>query len=66
VELVIYPPRKSLYEIVADPWDQTQASLAGAMLSEGERRALAMLTAPLRLFRHGEPLTLMPYVFLRR
>jgi protease-4 len=66
VELVIYPPRKTLYEIVADPWDQTQASLAGAMLNEGERRALAMLMAPLRLFRHGEPLTLMPYVFLRR
>ena len=28
-------------------------------------RALGALTAPVRLFRRGEPLALMPYVFVR-
>jgi len=35
------------------------------MLSDQEARALQSLTAHVRLFRRGEPLALMPYVFSR-
>jgi hypothetical protein len=30
-----------------------------------ERRAMAALSAPTRLFRRGEPLALMPFTFVR-
>ena len=37
----------------------------GALLGIRDRRALQTLTAPLRLFRRGEPLAIMPNVFVR-
>jgi len=36
-----------------------------AMLGVGDRRAAAALTAPLRLFRRGEPLALMPMAYMK-
>ena len=66
VELVVYPPKRSLYESLANPFGAaTQAPLLSALLGTGERRALATLTAPLRVFRRGEPLAIMPNVFVR-
>ncbi len=68
VELVVYPPRKSFYELFRQPFGSEQArlsSLLAVLAGPGERRAIAELTAPARLFRAGEPLTLMPNVFLR-
>jgi protease-4 len=66
VELVVYPARKSIYEIMANPFGRSESSNAlGALLGLGERRALQSLTAPLHLFRRGEPLALMPNVFVR-
>jgi hypothetical protein len=38
---------------------RSQLALA-AVLDRHERRAVGMITAPLRLFRRGEPLALMP------
>ena len=37
----------------------------GLVLSDDEVRALQALSAQVRLFRPGEPLALMPYVFQR-
>ena len=66
VELVIYPGRKSIYEIVKNPFGSSGSteSLA-AMLGFRDPRALELLTTPLRVFRRGEPLALMPNVFIR-
>jgi protease IV len=69
VELEIYPPRRSLYELVANPFGS--ASLArsagplGALFTDPRAKALESLAARLHLFRSGEPLTLMPNVFVR-
>ena len=66
VELVIYPPRRGFFEALADPFGG--ASRAGRLTWLGnawERRAIGTLTAPLTIFRRGEPLTIMPNVFLR-
>jgi protease IV len=77
VELVVFPPRRSFFEVLAEPFGRntdegahmsteslaTQAFLR--MLKPAERRALAELTAPFRLLQRAEPLALMPYVFLR-
>jgi protease-4 len=72
VEIVSYPPRKSLAELVLEELggarsgyrlDALFSSVAG--LRTSERRALGVLTAPARLFRPGEALALMPMSFLR-
>jgi protease-4 len=67
VELVVYPPRRSIYDIVSSgPFgDSTGAQVLGMLVGPAERRAVLQVTAPLRLFRSGEPLALMPNVFSR-
>lgn len=66
VEIVVYPPRRPLYEVLADPFGVTDgATRLGAMLGLRDPRGLQTLTAPLRVFRSGEPLAIMPNVFVR-
>ena len=72
VELVVYPPRRSFYEVISDSLEQSpsreSSSTAEAILSllgPRDRTVLAALLAPSRLFRSGEVLAHMPYVFLR-
>jgi protease-4 len=70
VELVVYPPRKSFYELVSDQFSGSSESLAvgawlNANLSKGELEALRIMRGPLTMFHRGEPLALMPFTFLR-
>jgi protease-4 len=66
VEIVIYPPKKSFYDIVRDPFGTSdRASTLGALLGFSNPRILQALAAPLQVFRGGEPLALMPNVFSR-
>jgi protease IV len=66
VELVVYPPKKSFYEIVRNPFgaSDSTATLA-SLLGFTNPRVVEALAAPLRVFRRGEPLALMPNVFAR-
>jgi protease-4 len=70
VELVVYPPRKSFYEILSDQLGGASDEAAvgawlSANLSKGELEALRVVRGPLTMFRRGEPLALMPFTFLR-
>ena len=72
VEIVVYPPRKSFYELLSDQFSgssEIQAAAAGswlrATLSRDEIEALRILRGPFALFRRGEILALMPFTFLR-
>jgi len=69
VELVIYPPRRSFYEVLSDsfesPVERSTAESILTLLGPRDRKALAAMLAPSRLFRSGEMLAHMPYVFLR-
>ena len=65
VELVVYPQRKSFYELVQAPFGTESRGMFAALLGLKEARAVQTLTAPLRLFRRGEPLAIMPNVFIR-
>ena len=70
VELVIYPPRKSFYELVSDQFSGSSESATvgawlNANLSRGELEVLRTMRGPLALFRRGEPLALMPFTFVR-
>jgi protease-4 len=63
VELVTYPPRRTFYEALADRFQSSSGLVWGQLIGRAEMRALAALTAPVRVFRRGEPLALMPFVF---
>jgi len=65
VSLVVYPPRRGLLDVLTDPFGASARLGLPWALGPGERQAIGTLTAPLRLFRRGEPLALMPNVFLR-
>jgi protease-4 len=63
VELLVYPRPRSFYETLAD---FSSPSLSwSALVGAAEGRALSALTIPARLFRRGEALALMPFVFVR-
>jgi protease IV len=66
VELVVYPQRKSFLELVESPFGMSGSeSLLGALLGMRDGRTVQKLAAPLRLFRRGEPLALMPNIFVK-
>lgn len=66
VELVVYPPKRSVYDLLmASLSGMDERAQLAAMLGVSERRAVGALTAPLRLFRRGEPLALMPMGYIR-
>jgi protease-4 len=73
VEVVNYPPRKTLFELLAErltgAGDQADVSLdlriVTGLFGAGDRRTLGMLTAPMRLFTRGEPLALLPFSYIR-
>jgi protease-4 len=73
VEIVVYPPRKSFYELLSEQFSGSSDSLQAAALSawmhtnlsKGEIEALRAIRGPLSMFRPGEILALMPFTFLR-
>jgi protease-4 len=69
VELIVYPPRKSFYELLSEQLSGSGESMAvsawlNANLSSGEIEAVRLMRGP-ATFRRGELLALMPFTFLR-
>jgi protease-4 len=62
VTLVVYPPKRSIYEILANPFGTTAPDAYDLLRRPHARIAEAALSR-LLLFRAGEPLALMPNVF---
>ncbi len=73
VELIVYPPRKSFYELVSDQFGGGGEAAARfavngwltANLSSSELQVLRVMRGPLTLFRRGEPLALLPWTYVR-
>jgi protease IV len=66
VEVVVYPTRKSIYEILSSQLSGSgERAWLTALLGAGERRAVGIVTAPRTLFKDGEALALMPFGVLR-
>ena len=66
IELVVYPVKKSLFEVLSNPFGRNADSGLSLLARRPDAR-LRMVDAALsmlRLFRRGEPLTLMPNVFV--
>jgi protease-4 len=68
VELEVFPPRRSFYELVANPFGSMamarSAGPLGALFADPRAKAVESLATRLNLFRSGESLTLMPNVFV--
>lgn len=66
VDLVVYPPRRSLFEMLSKSFEgMDERAGIWALVGGRERRAAGVLTAPMLIFRRGEPLALMPFATLR-
>ncbi len=70
VELVVFPPRKSFYELLSEQFSGSSEQAAMSQwltsnLSRGELEALRIMRGPLAMFHRGEPLALMPMTLLR-
>ncbi|MGE5245678.1 MAG: signal peptide peptidase SppA [Betaproteobacteria bacterium] len=70
VSIVVYPPRRSFYELLTSELSGgDNGSAVDAWLSVNltapERQALRALRSPLTMFHPGEPLALMPFSYLR-
>jgi protease-4 len=68
VELVNFPPRKTLLDLLGEQLSgsgNTEMRLLSDVLGVRDRHALGLLTAPARLFKPGELLALMPTSFIR-
>src|SRR5581483_2700622 len=70
VEIVIYPPRKSFYELLSEQFSggndsATMGMWLNANLSKAELDVLRTVRGPMTMFKRGEPLALMPFTFVR-
>ncbi len=70
VTIVVYPPKPTFFDALTHPFGQADGearaeAAALRLFPAAERRVLQQLAAPLRILRRGEPLALMPYVFVR-
>jgi len=66
VQLIVYPERRGLLDTLSEELGGAASTgLWGALGGDAEQRAAAALSAPVRLFRRGEPLALMPFTFIR-
>jgi protease IV len=66
VDLVVYPPRRNLYDLLMSSFSgMDERAQLTSLLGIRDRRAVGALTAPIRLFRPGEPLALMPFGYIR-
>jgi protease-4 len=71
VEVVVYPARKSFYELLSEQlYGGSGDSMAvsawlNANLTTNEVEALRVMRGPLSMFRRGELLALMPFTYIR-
>jgi protease-4 len=67
VDLVTYPPSRSLYQTLTELGRSSSSGIGvwNAVTGGLDRESIAAVSTPLRLFRRGEPLALMPWTFVR-
>jgi protease-4 len=67
VQIVVYPPRRTLYEVLTSELtgEDSAAAWLASRLTGADIEALRALRGPFAPFRRGEPLALMPFTFVR-
>ncbi len=64
VELVVYPGRRSIFDVLANPLGTSAEMRLRLAAGSPATRLIDAAASMFRLFRRGEPLTLMPNVFV--
>lgn len=65
VEVVVYPPGTGFYQLMNPFGSAGERFLMESLSRNRDATGPTWMTAPVTLFRRGEPLALMPYSFLR-
>lgn len=65
VDLTVYPQTKGFFEVLFDPLGTGPDSRLDTILPRRDARAIEAAASTLRLYRRGEPLMIMPNVFIR-
>ena len=63
VELVVYPPKRSIYDLLSNRLGGSSTGLE-ALIGRPDARAIQSAVSMMQLFRRGEPLAILPNVFL--
>jgi protease IV len=64
VDLLVYPAKRSFYEIISNPFGSSAAAGLDLFFRRPDARVLEAAASTFARFRRGEPLALMPNVFL--
>ena len=64
IQLVVYPARRSVFDVLANPLNSSLESHVQMLPRPVNSRVIDAAISMLRLFHRGEPLTLMPNVFV--
>jgi protease-4 len=65
VRLVVYPAKRSIYDLLSNPFNMSLSARLGLGWAPAEARAVDSAASILQLFRRGEPLAIMPNIFVR-
>jgi protease-4 len=65
ISLLVYPARRSVFEVLANPLGTSAEMSLSAITRRPELAVIDRAAAALRLFRRGEPLLLLPNIFVR-
>ena len=63
MQLVIYPPKRTVYELLSNPFGTGLESTLSLLLRRPDAQLVETVSSTLRLFRRGEPLMILPNVF---
>jgi protease-4 len=63
VELVVYPPKRSIYDLLSNRLGGSSTGLE-ALIGRPDARAIQSAVSMLQLCRRGEPLAILPNVFV--
>jgi protease-4 len=65
VHLTVYPAKRSIYDILSSQLGSSSTGVIGALLDRPDVRAVQTAATVMQLFRRGEPLAILPNVFVR-
>jgi len=64
VDLVVYPAKRTLYDLISSPFGAPVSTGIELLFQRPETRAVQSAFSALRWFRRGEPLAILPNVFV--
>ena len=64
VDLVVYPAKRTILDILSNPLGSSASQGVGALFGRPEAQLIDSALSTLRRFRRGEPLTIMPNLFI--